>query len=76
LAGPETWQIDPVIKNSRATDSHCPQLYVCTHSNATYLLRKACSERTLLLRPNEHVNTNEHTAVLNLGHMLEKYSCI
>jgi hypothetical protein len=39
---------DPGITNSSAMDSRWPQLYVCTHSNATKSLRKACSERTLL----------------------------
>ena len=38
-----------MIKNSSAADSRWPRLYVCTHSNATDILRKACSERTLLL---------------------------
>jgi hypothetical protein len=39
---------DPVITNSSATDSRWPQLYICKHSNATYPLHKACSERTSL----------------------------
>ena len=43
------------------------------NSNATYLLRKACSERTLLLLPNEGERTNEYmkifagTAIVETG---------
>jgi hypothetical protein len=47
--GHEIGSFDPVIKNSSATNSRWPQIYVCTHSNAAYLFHKACSERTLVV---------------------------
>jgi hypothetical protein len=49
LWGRKIGSFDPVIKNSSATDSRWPQIYIFTHSNATYPFRKVCSERTLLV---------------------------
>ena len=61
--GHKIGSFDPVITNSSATDARWPQLYVFSHSDATNPLRKACSERTSLSRPNEHVKTNERTKI-------------
>ena len=65
--GHKIGSFDPVITNLSATDARWPQLYVFSHSDATNPLRKACSERTSLSRPNEHVKTNERTKIYNTG---------